>query len=74
MFESKDHMVFSTEPEAFRGVGKKAHLKLYFFSFVKTHFYSPFHSLVKENKLEPRKVLTRCLIHFFPLMNTDAIL
>ena len=71
MFESKDHMVFSTEPEAFRGVGKKAHLKLYFFSFVKTHFYSPFHSLVKENKLEPRKVLTRCLTNimfiFFPL-------
>ena len=49
---------------------QKAHLKLYFFSFVKTHFYSPFHFLVKENKLEPRKVLTRCLTNimfiFFP--------
>ena len=31
---------------AFRGVDKVAHLKLYF-SFVKTHFRSPYHSLVE---------------------------
>ena len=69
MFESKDHMVFSTEPEAFRGVGKKAHLKLYFFSFVKTHFHSPFHSLVKKINLNQEKFWTDALneyyVHFF---------
>ena len=47
LFESKDQIVFSTEPEAFRGVGSATDLKLYF-PFVKTHFHSPYNSLVKE--------------------------
>ena len=45
-FELKDHIVFSTEPEAFCGVGKVILISAYF-SFVKTHFHSPYHSLVK---------------------------
>ena len=47
LFELKDHIVFSMEhAEAFCGVGKVAQISGYF-SFVKTHFHSPQHSLVK---------------------------
>ena len=45
-FELKDHIVVSTEPEAICGVGKVV-LNSAYFSFVKTHFHSPYHSLVK---------------------------
>ena len=47
LFKLKDHIVFSTElAEAFCGVGKVAQISGYF-PFVKTHFHSPQHSLVK---------------------------
>ena len=47
LFELKDHIVFSTEPaEAFCGVGKVTQISGYY-SLVKTHFHSPWHSLVK---------------------------